>query len=288
MKPGASFSRSVRASAMLALTLSVAAVVGLLLPIPAQPGCCASGPSWAHVLGTDAQGRDLLRVTVTGLGTSGGLVVLATLMAVLFGTAYGTVAGSLSLRGRALAMRMVDVASATPVTLILVTLVVTVRATRDLLPSAMAPMVDSRVLLVGAVASLQWLATARVVYNRVVEVRERPFVQAARIAGVSWLTLFARHLVPHARGPLLAVGLLALPSGMAAEGFISFLGFGVERPHLSLGVLLADGARAMSFAPSSLLVPAAALVATTIALQVIGARLQEEQTVRHQRNARRA
>ena len=269
-------SRTVRVSVTITVALAALAIVGLWIGAPVPVDCCAAGPTLAHPLGLDVLGRDVLALTLRGLATTTLIVLAATVLALLFGTLYGVVAAALPPHLGAAGMRVVDVVAATPITLIVVTLMVAVRAARAELPSAFGPVLDSRFLLVFCVASLQWLSLARVVHARLASLAARPFIRAARIAGMGPLSLLVHHVIPHARGPLFVFGLLALPSGVTAEGFFSFLGFGVEEPHVSLGMLIGVGARSMSVAPLTLFAPAVTLVAATIALQVLGASLRDD------------
>lgn len=262
---------------MLALLL-LAAVAGLVLGAAHETDCCASPPSGGHLLGTASDGADLLVATAQGLGTSTLIAVAATLLALLLGVAWGSLAAAMPVRGEAALLRAVDVFSAAPWTLLVVTLVVIVRAARPSLPMWVGDLLDARVLVIVCVAGIQWLTLARVVHARLAELRRRPFVEAARVLGVSRRRVLAWHIAPHTAGPLLAYGLLALPSALAAESFLSFLGFGVEQPQLSLGTLIAGGARAMSVAPLTLLLPAGTLVAATVALHVAGAHLRDALT----------
>lgn len=255
--------------------LVMAALAGLALSGSRETDCCAAPPSVGHLLGTASDGADLFVATAQGLGTSALLAIAATLLALLFGVAWGALAAAMPPRVEAGLLRAVDVFSAAPWTLFVVTVVVIVRAARPSLPSFLGDLLDARVLVVVCVAGIEWLTLARVVHARLAELRRRPFVEAARVLGVSRARVLALHIAPHTAGPLLAYGLLALPGALAGESFLSFLGFGVERPHVSLGTLIAGGAQAMSVAPLTLLLPAGTLVAATVALHVAGAHLRD-------------
>jgi oligopeptide transport system permease protein len=269
-------SRAVVASWLVLAFLVVAAVAGLFVPPHKGARCCAAPPSSAHPLGVAADGADLFVETMRGLGTSALVCIAATLLALLFGVAYGAIASVLPRRIDDAMMRAVDAFGSAPYTLFVVTLVVVVRAARPSLPSSLQDVLDARALIVLCVAGIEWLTLARVVRARLAALERRPFVEAARMLGMRRRTLFVRHVVPHTAGPLLAYGVLALPSALATEGFFSFLGFGVESPSVSLGTLLADGAHAMSVAPLLFLVPAGVLVAATVALHLVGATLRDE------------
>lgn len=267
--------RSVVVSWLVLVIVAVVATAGLLMPRPTDARCCASPPSRAHLLGTAADGSDLLVAVAQGLGTSAVICVIASLLALVFGVLWGSVAALLPLRAERAAMRAVDVLAAAPYTLFVVTLVVVVRAALPALPSQLAAFLDGRFLMVVSVASIEWLTLARVAHARIAALRKRPFIEAARAVGMPRWRVFVVHVVPHAAGPLFAYAVLALPSAAAAEGFLSFLGYGVDAPHVSLGSLVAGGAGAMSVAPLTFLLPAGVLVAATVALHVVGAWLRD-------------
>lgn len=274
--PSLRTSRSVRLGAVVTAVLAALALAGLLIGVPPSVACCAEGPSVWHPLGLDLSGRDLALLSLRGLATTTLIVLASSALALGFGTVYGAFTAGLPTRLGALGMRVVDVVSATPITLIVVTLMVAVRGARDTLPTALAPVLDSRFLLVFCVASLQWFAVARVVHARLTSLAERPFVRSARIIGMGRVQLWLVHVIPHARRPLFVFALLSLPGGVLAEGFFSFIGFGVEAPQVSLGQLVGSGARALSVAPLTFFVPALLLVAATMGLQIWGARLRED------------
>jgi oligopeptide transport system permease protein len=255
--------------------LALAALAGLATQSPGESRCCAAPPSPTHFLGTAAHGVDLGSAVAQGLGTSALICLAATVLALLFGLAWGGTAALLKPRLENGLMRVVDVLAVAPYTLFVVALVVVMRAARPNLGVELAFLVDTRTLLVVAVATIEWITVARVVHGQLAALRRRPFVEAARSLGVSRLKVLVVHVVPHAVGPLAAYGVLALPSALAAEGFLSFVGFGVEAPRVSLGTLIADGARAMSVAPLTFVLPAGVLVAATVALHVVGAHLRD-------------
>lgn len=217
----------------------------------------------------------LLLLVVRAFAMSALIAVTATSLALLLGVAWGATAAVLPRRAETAMMRTVEVLAAAPYTLFMITFVVLARSARPALQDSLAMWVDNRVILVVTIAAIEWLALARVVNSYAAALRGRGFVQMARVLGTSRLRVFVRHVVPHAAGPLLAYAVLALPSALATESFLSFLGFGVEAPAISLGTLIASGFRAMSVAPWMFLVPSGTLIVTTVALHVAGAWLRD-------------
>jgi ABC-type dipeptide/oligopeptide/nickel transport system permease subunit len=263
------------ASWLVLALLVVAAAIGLFFPPHEGSRCCSAPPSALHMLGTASDGSELLVAAVRGLGTSSAVAIAATALALFFGVLWGAIAAFMPKRVDDAMMRSVDSVGAAPYTLFVVILVVVVRAARPSLPSSLEVLLDARTVLVLCVAGIEWLTLARVVHARIFALRRRRFIEASRMLGVSRRRVLFQHVIPHTAGPLVAYGVLALPSALATEGFFSFLGFGVEAPSVSLGTLIADGSRAMSVAPLTFLLPAGLLVAATVALHVVGATLRD-------------
>ncbi|MBI1946430.1 MAG: ABC transporter permease [Deltaproteobacteria bacterium] len=217
----------------------------------------------------------LVLLVLQGFATSALIAGAATVLALALGIAWGASAALLPSRAETALMRTVEVLAAAPYTLFMITFVVLARSARPAIAEPFGSLVDNRLILVVTIAAIEWLALARVVNSYAAMLRDRGFVQVARMLGTSRLRVFARHVVPHAAGPLIAWAVLALPSALATESFLSFLGFGVEAPAVSLGTLIASGFRAMSVAPLTFLAPAGALVVATVALHVAGAWLRD-------------
>ncbi len=107
------------------------------------------------------------------------------------------------------------------------------------------------------------------------DLRRRGFVLVARAQGVPGPTIFLRHVLPHAWGPLVVHAALGAPVVVVEEAFLSFLGLGVADPRVSLGALVREGLSAMSVHPWILLAAAAALVAVALALRLCAEALRD-------------
>lgn len=133
---------------------------------------------------------------------------------------------------------------------------------------------DWRVLIL-LLTLFGWMFTARVVWSVSTSLRERDYVLIAEFMGVARWRIVTRHIIPHL-GALLIVNLtLGVVSTVLSETSLSFLGFGVKTPDVSLGSLLADGASTISSAPWLFSVPAGLLVALTVSLTLIGDGLRD-------------
>ena len=208
------------------------------------------------LLGTDVHGRDLLTRSLVAGRVSLAVGLTATLVALLIGVGYGAVAGYAGGAVDAAMMRAVDALYALPFVFFVILLLVFFRA--------------SLVLMLLAIAAVEWLDMARIVRAQTLSLRERDFVRAARALGLTPGGIVLRHIVPNTLGPVAVAATLLVPRVILLESFLSFLGLGVQEPQTSWGVLIAEGARAIEAAPHMLAAPAAFLIATLVSLNLLG------------------
>lgn len=196
------------------------------------------------VFGSDRLGRDLFARCLAGGGISLGIGLAAAALAVLIGTAWGTVAGYFGGRTDAVLMRIVDILYGLPTILLVVLLAVASdglidRSGRDPAPGVRA-MIGLVTLLI-AIGGVSWLTMARVIRGQVLSLRRRPFMEACRAVGVPLHRQFAFHMLPNLAGPIIVYATLTVPAAILSESFLSFLGIGVREPLPSWGNLAAAG-----------------------------------------------
>ena len=225
--------------------------------LAAPPGAAAS-----HWLGTDRLGRDLFVRTLQGVRLSLLIAVLATLVSLVIGIAWGAVAGFAGGRADEWMMRCVDVLYSLPYLFIVIILTTLFRR-------------GSLWVLLFAIGAVGWLTTARIVRGQTLTLKRREFIEAARASGVPPLGVLLHHVVPNLLGPVAVYATLTIPQMIIFESFLSFLGLGVQEPHASLGNLISVGAQEMESAPWMLLVPATFLVVLLIALNLLGDGLRD-------------
>ena len=187
-------------------------------------------PSWlggSGLLGTDQLGRDLALRIVHGLRTSFGVALLATMVGGLIGTAVGLVAGYFGGRLDALLMRLTDIQMSLPGLLIVMVLV-----------GVFGGGVRSLVIVLGVNS---WMLYARVLRAAVLTMRSSDLVVATQGLGAGSTRIILRHILPNNLVPIVAVTALEFSRIMLAEASLSFLGFGVSPPQVSLGAMLAQG-----------------------------------------------
>ena len=220
-----------------------------------------SGPSAAHLLGTDTLGRDLLTRMLYGSRISLMVGFLATMVALVIGVLWGTIAGFAGGRTDAIMMRIVDVLYGIPFIILIILLMVMFG--RNL------------VLLFMAIGAVEWLTMSRIVRSQVMSLSQQEFVLSAEAMGVSKKDIISRHLIPNAIGPVIVYATLTVPQIMLLEAFLSFLGLGVQAPMSSWGLLIRDGAVSMEEYWWLLIFPSLAFSLTLFSLNFIGDGLRD-------------
>ncbi|MBO6797201.1 ABC transporter permease subunit [Maricaulis sp.] len=214
-----------------------------------------------HILGTDAQGRDLLARTLVGLGVSLMVGVVATIVSLVIGVTWGATAGFVGGRIDQIMMRFVDILYSLPFIFFVIILMVVFG--RNI------------VLIFVAIGAVEWLTMARIVRGQTLALAKMEFVEAAEAAGVSRGKIIQRHIIPNVLGPVVVYVTLMIPVVVLAESFLSFLGLGVQEPLTSLGRLISTGAQDMEVAPWTLIVPAVTMMITLFCLNFIGDGLRD-------------
>lgn len=222
--------------------------------------------SWAHPMGTDIAGRDVLARVLSGGQISLMVALIATLVSLVIGVLYGAIAGYLGGRIDDLMMRIVDVLYSLPYVIIVIVLLA-------LLP-AKTPTAQLAQLFF-ALGAVSWLTMARIVRGQVLSLRNQEFILAARATGVSTPKIIWRHLIPNVLGPVIVYATLTIPTVMLSEAFLSFLGLGVRPPRVSWGSLAAEGALNLAVYPWQLIFPGVTMALMLFSLNFVGDGLRD-------------
>ena len=199
-------------------------------------------PAWMeggqpkYLLGTDEQGRDVLSALMYGARISllvGGASVLLSL---LIGVTLGLVSGYFGGRIDALIMRICDVMLSFPSILIALLIAGVGRA---MFPNANDSLAFG--VLIIAIALPGWVQYARAVRGSAMVERNKEYVQAARVIGVSSLRIMGRHVLPNVLGPVFVLSTIQIATAILAEATLSFLGVGVSPTSPSLGTFINEG-----------------------------------------------
>jgi oligopeptide transport system permease protein len=221
----------------------------------------AQPPSSQHWLGTDVLGRDLLSRILYGSRISLAVGVCATLVSLTIGVLYGAISGYLGGKTDAVMMRIVDILYALPFTVFVILLMVIFG--RNI------------ILLFMAIGAVEWLTVARIVRGQVLSLRKQEFIEAAIALGLRKRAIILRHLVPNVLGITIIYATLTVPSVMLLEAALSFLGFGVQPPMSSLGVLIDEGAKVIEEFPWLLIFPGVVFSLTLFSLNFLGDGLRD-------------
>lgn len=214
------------------------------------------GGSWTHPLGTDALGRDLTARLVVGTQVSLGLALVGTII----GAALGTLLGLLAARSKSLMdgliQALIDFQAAIPFMIIAL--------------ATLAIFGSSLMLFVAILGIYGWESYARLVRSSALSAHTLPFVDAARVIGVTPFTIDRRHILPTVLNVIIVQATLNFPQTILLESGLSFLGLGIQPPLTSLGQLLGDGRDSLSRAWWISVFPGTLIFITTLSVSLLG------------------
>ena len=220
------------------------------------------GPSLSHWFGTTQVGVDVFAQTTRGLQKSLIIGLLVAVFSTGLSAIVGAVAGYLGGRTDKVSMWFVDLMLVLPSFLVLVILSRFYQG-------------KSWLLLVVGLTIFDWMITARVVRGLAMSLRERDFVRAAKYMGVPTRKIIVRHLLPNMASVLIIAATLNVGGAILAETGLSYLGFGVSAPDVSLGTLIAEGTSAALTYPWLFLFAGSILIFTVLAVSFIGDGLRD-------------
>jgi peptide/nickel transport system permease protein len=220
-------------------------------------------PNVDHWFGTNALGQDLLAQTLRGMQKSMLIGVCVALISTVIAATVGSVAGYFGgWRDRAL-MWIVDLLLVVPSFILIA--IVTPRTKQT----------GSILWLIVLLAGFSWMISSRIVRGMTMSLREREFVAAARYMGVRSWRIIVRHILPNVASILIIDTALNVGVAILAETGLSFLGFGVQPPDVSLGTLIADGTQSVLTFPWVFLFPAGVLVLIVLCANLVGDGLRD-------------
>ncbi|HET9539394.1 MAG TPA: ABC transporter permease [Candidatus Limnocylindria bacterium] len=212
--------------------------------------------SWAHPLGTDRLGRDVLTRIMWGSRISLAAGVLTVLLASAVGAAIGLVAGYYGGRIDAGLMRVTDATLSFPVILLALILAVTV-----------GPSFTNVVI---AIAVILWARYARVIRSQVLTLMELDFIAQARLAGAGGWRIITRHLLPNTLNTLVVLVTLQVGYVIIVEASLSFLGAGIPPPTPAWGSMIAEGRDVVTSAWWVSMFPGLAILLVVLAFNLLG------------------
>jgi peptide/nickel transport system permease protein len=259
---------------VLIFTLLVIAVI--LVPLsPYDPEVSSISerlqpPSWAHPMGTDALGRDLLTRVLYGGRVSLTVGLLVVVISLSIGVPVGALAGYYGGWLESVLMRLTDTFLSLPALLVLILL-------SAILREVDAPLFESNSVLTIAlvIGILAWMTFARLVRALFLTLREMDFVSATRALGGSDLRIIIRHILPNSIGPIIVEATLELGYAIIEESGLSFLGFGIQPPTPSWGNLLSNAQENFTKYPWLAIFPGLMIFFAIISVNYIGDGLRD-------------
>ncbi|MFJ1511316.1 ABC transporter permease [Cellulosimicrobium funkei] len=219
-------------------------------------------PSEAHIFGQDEAGRDVFARVMQGTQTSLLVVLSVGVIATIAGVLVGALSGYYRGRTDSWLMRFTDLIITMPV--------IVIGAVLALLSGG------SNALILGAFLGLVlWPPLARLVRGEFLSLREREFVDAARVAGASDTRIIFKHMLPNAVGVIIVNVTLLMSSAILLETALSYLGVGIQAPATSLGKLISDYQEAFATRPWLFWWPGLFIVAIALCVNFIGDGLRD-------------
>ncbi|MZD04458.1 ABC transporter permease subunit [Streptomyces sp. SID5785] len=256
----------------LAMTGAVIAAVFVLAALfaplvapydPAQPDFdnVLAAPGWSHWLGTDDLGRDQLSRVVFGARASMQVGVLAVALAFLVGVPLGLLAGYYGKVADSVVSRVTDTMLAFPFLVLAVGLA-----------AVLGPSLTNATIAIGI---SQIPAVIRITRAETLRLKHVDYVAAAVANGGGDGTVLLRHVLPNATSALIVQATVGIPTAIIGEALLSFLGLGVQPPEPSLGVMLSSAQAFLAAAPWMAVFPGLAVVAATLAFNLLGDGLRD-------------
>ena len=219
-------------------------------------------PSRSHWFGTTQIGGDVFSLTMRGLQKSLIIGLLVAIFSTGLAAIVGAFAGYLGGRTDKVTMWVIDLLLVLP---------------SFLLIAVMSPLYRGKTWLIFVVllAAFGWMITARIVRSMAMSLRERDFIRAARYMGVPTRTIVFRHLLPNIASILIIDATLNVGATILSETGLSYLGFGVQPPDVSLGSLIADGTQSALTYPWLFCFAGGALILIALSVSFIGDGLRD-------------
>ena len=230
------------------------------------------GPSWAHPLGTDDLGQDLLARMLYGGRISLAVGLAAMSVSVIVGTIVGSLAGVSRGSIDAALVWLIDLFLSLPQLPVLLLLIYLFR---DTLRHVVGPQLGIFILIVAGIGAFRWMIVARLVRAQFFALREKEFVEAARALGASTFRLVVRHILPNALGPVIVAGTIDVAAAIIAESTLSFLGLGFPSDVPTWGRILYDAKDNLDVAPHWALFAGAAIFLAVLSINFIGDGLRD-------------
>lgn len=219
-------------------------------------------PSWDHPFGTTRAGHDFMGQIMRGVQQTLKVAFLVAIMSTGIGAIWGATAGFYRGKVDGVMMRVVDVLFVVPLLVVVLVLAGMTSGTTWLHVA----------LILGAFG---WLNSSRVIRGLVLSLREQEYIEAARAMGASDARIIGRHLLPNTIGIMIVDATLVIALAVIIEATLSFLGFGIQLPDTSLGLLIDSAQTAVFTRPWLFYIPGAFIILICLTINFMGDGLRD-------------
>lgn len=235
-------------------------------------------PSLSHPMGTDDLGHDGFARVLWGGRVSIAVGIVSALVAIIFGTLVGAIAGYFGGFIDSMLMRLTDLFISLP-TLPLLLLVIYLF--QDTMRARFGIVLGTFLLIVGIIGALNWMPVSRLVRGSFLSVKEKEFIESARSVGVSTPSIIFKHILPNVLSPVIVAATLGVAQAIITESTLSFLGLGFPPDTPTWGRLLSGAQDFIQIAPYMVIFPGLAIFLTVLSINYIGDGLRDALDPRH-------